>query len=179
METQARYTIVGLFTLAVVAAGRALVFWLHGFAAVDASAIYRIRFEAPVIGPRPGVAVLFNVAPRPNELKPLEEDNGRTVCPDSCRPNWWIVSRTPASRMSPRRWTASRPIFSFCWISDPSKSYSGRLQRRGSRFTPSGLPPTAKSRRNAVSPRRRPRQRSTVPQEQRRSTQRSRRSPAI
>jgi phospholipid/cholesterol/gamma-HCH transport system substrate-binding protein len=60
METQARYTLVGLFTLAVVAAGFALVFWLHGFAGVATSAIYRIRFEAPVIGLRPGVAVLFN-----------------------------------------------------------------------------------------------------------------------
>ena len=60
METQARYTIVGLFTLAVVAAGFALVFWLHGFAGVGATATYRIRFEAPVIGLRPGVAVLFN-----------------------------------------------------------------------------------------------------------------------
>jgi phospholipid/cholesterol/gamma-HCH transport system substrate-binding protein len=60
METQARYTVVGLFTLAVVASGFALVFWLHGFAGVGALAIYRIRFEAPVIGLRPGVAVLFN-----------------------------------------------------------------------------------------------------------------------
>jgi phospholipid/cholesterol/gamma-HCH transport system substrate-binding protein len=60
METQARYTIVGLFTLAVVGVGFALVFWLHAFVGVGASAIYRIRFEAPVIGLRPGVAVLFN-----------------------------------------------------------------------------------------------------------------------
>jgi phospholipid/cholesterol/gamma-HCH transport system substrate-binding protein len=60
METQARYTIVGLFTLAVVAAGFALDFSLHGFSGGGASAIYRIRFEAPVIGLRPGVAVLFN-----------------------------------------------------------------------------------------------------------------------
>ena len=60
METQARYTIVGLFTLLIVAAGFVFVYWLHGFAAAGALTQYRIRFEAPVIGLRPGVAVLFN-----------------------------------------------------------------------------------------------------------------------
>jgi phospholipid/cholesterol/gamma-HCH transport system substrate-binding protein len=60
METQARYTIVGLFTLVVAAAGFVFVYWLHGFAGAGALALYRIRFDAPVIGLRPGVAVLFN-----------------------------------------------------------------------------------------------------------------------
>ena len=60
METNARYTIVGLFTLLIVAAGFVFVYWLHGFADGGAVARYRIRFEAPVIGLRPGVAVLFN-----------------------------------------------------------------------------------------------------------------------
>jgi phospholipid/cholesterol/gamma-HCH transport system substrate-binding protein len=60
METQARYTIVGLFTLLIVAAGFVFVYWLHGFADASALTQYRIRFEAPVIGLRPGVAVLFN-----------------------------------------------------------------------------------------------------------------------
>jgi phospholipid/cholesterol/gamma-HCH transport system substrate-binding protein len=60
METQARYTIVGLFTLVIAAAGFVFVLWLKGFAGAGALAIYRIRFEAPVIGLRPGVAVLFN-----------------------------------------------------------------------------------------------------------------------
>jgi phospholipid/cholesterol/gamma-HCH transport system substrate-binding protein len=60
MEAQARYTLVGLFTLVVVAAGFAFVYWLHGFADIRTSAIYRLRFEAPVVGLRPGVAVLFN-----------------------------------------------------------------------------------------------------------------------
>jgi phospholipid/cholesterol/gamma-HCH transport system substrate-binding protein len=60
METKARYTIVGLFTLAVVFAGFGFIYWLHSFADPSASALYRIRFEAPVIGLKPGVAVLFN-----------------------------------------------------------------------------------------------------------------------
>jgi phospholipid/cholesterol/gamma-HCH transport system substrate-binding protein len=60
METQARYPIVGLFTLLIVAAGFLFVYWLHSFSNAGALAQYRIRFEAPVIGLRPGVAVLFN-----------------------------------------------------------------------------------------------------------------------
>jgi phospholipid/cholesterol/gamma-HCH transport system substrate-binding protein len=60
METQARYTIVGLFTLVIAAAGFVFVYWLHDFANGDGIARYRIRFDAPVIGLRPGVAVLFN-----------------------------------------------------------------------------------------------------------------------
>jgi phospholipid/cholesterol/gamma-HCH transport system substrate-binding protein len=60
METKARYTIVGLFTLVVVFAGFGFIYWLHGYTSPGGSAVYRIRFEAPVIGLRPGVAVLFN-----------------------------------------------------------------------------------------------------------------------
>ena len=60
MEAQARHILVGLFTLAVVVIGFGFVYWLHGFAEMRASTTYRIRFEAPVIGLRPGVAVLFN-----------------------------------------------------------------------------------------------------------------------
>ena len=44
METQARYTIVGLFTLVVAAAGFVFVLWLQGFAGAGALALYRIRF---------------------------------------------------------------------------------------------------------------------------------------
>jgi phospholipid/cholesterol/gamma-HCH transport system substrate-binding protein len=41
METQARYTIVGLFTLLIVAAGFVFVYWLHSFANAGALAQYR------------------------------------------------------------------------------------------------------------------------------------------
>lgn len=60
METHARHIIVGAFTILVVAAGFLFVFWLHGFSNGADLTLYRIRFEAPVIGLRPGVAVLFN-----------------------------------------------------------------------------------------------------------------------
>jgi phospholipid/cholesterol/gamma-HCH transport system substrate-binding protein len=60
METRARYIIVGFFTVAVVVAGFLFVYWLHGSAAGKTQNFYRIRFEAPAVGLRPGVAVLFN-----------------------------------------------------------------------------------------------------------------------
>ncbi|MBV8443005.1 MAG: membrane integrity-associated transporter subunit PqiC [Hyphomicrobiales bacterium] len=61
METNARYVIVGLFATIVAAAGFVFVYWLHttgGFTANQA--IYRVRFDTPVMGLRPGVPVLFN-----------------------------------------------------------------------------------------------------------------------
>ena len=60
METQARYVIVGFFTLLIAAAGFVFVYWLHGVGGGAAFALYRLRFDGPVIGLRPGVAVLFN-----------------------------------------------------------------------------------------------------------------------
>jgi phospholipid/cholesterol/gamma-HCH transport system substrate-binding protein len=60
METQARYIIVGVFTVLIAAAGFIFVYWLHGVAGSGGLALYRVRFDAPVIGLRPGVAVLFN-----------------------------------------------------------------------------------------------------------------------
>src|SRR5260370_34306033 len=60
METSARYFVVGLCTVVAVAAGFLFVYWLHSTGGVGKQAFYRVRFEAPVIGLRPGVAVLFN-----------------------------------------------------------------------------------------------------------------------
>lgn len=60
METQARYALIGLFTLAVIAAGFGFVYWLHHTGGLGERAIYRVRFETAVSGLRPGSAVLFN-----------------------------------------------------------------------------------------------------------------------
>jgi phospholipid/cholesterol/gamma-HCH transport system substrate-binding protein len=60
METQARYIIVGVFTVLAVAAGFLFVYWLHMTGGGAGQTLYSIRFEAPVIGLRPGVTVLFN-----------------------------------------------------------------------------------------------------------------------
>jgi phospholipid/cholesterol/gamma-HCH transport system substrate-binding protein len=61
METRARYLIVGLFVIVAFAAGLFFVYWLNTTGGIAAKqTIYRVRFDAPVIGLRPGVSVLFN-----------------------------------------------------------------------------------------------------------------------
>ncbi len=61
METNARYVIVGLFAAIVAAAGFIFIYWLHTTGGLTAKqAIYRVRFDAPVVGLRAGVPVLFN-----------------------------------------------------------------------------------------------------------------------
>jgi phospholipid/cholesterol/gamma-HCH transport system substrate-binding protein len=59
METQARYSLIGLFTLCVIAAAFAFVYWLRGGGFSDRET-YRIVFESPVTGVLPGSPVLFN-----------------------------------------------------------------------------------------------------------------------
>ena len=60
METQARYLWVGAFTLAVIAAGFAFVYWLYTGGGFRDRAVYEIRFDNPVSGLLTGSAVLFN-----------------------------------------------------------------------------------------------------------------------
>ena len=60
METRARYLLVGMFTMAVIAAGFVFVFWLHSAGALGDRAVYQVRFDSPVSGLRAGSAVLFN-----------------------------------------------------------------------------------------------------------------------
>lgn len=60
METRARYLAIGLFTLTVIAAGFAFVYWLYSGGGFRERAMYQIRFESPVSGLLVGSAVLFN-----------------------------------------------------------------------------------------------------------------------
>ena len=60
METRARYLAIGVFTLAVIAAGFAFVYWLYSGGGFGKRAVYQIRFESPVSGLLVGSAVLFN-----------------------------------------------------------------------------------------------------------------------
>jgi phospholipid/cholesterol/gamma-HCH transport system substrate-binding protein len=60
METHARYIAVGLFTVIVAVACFFFVYWLNSAAGRGAVTLYRVRFETPVIGLRPGLSVLFN-----------------------------------------------------------------------------------------------------------------------
>jgi phospholipid/cholesterol/gamma-HCH transport system substrate-binding protein len=60
METKARYALIGLFTLSVIAAGFGFVYWLQTTGGLGARAAYRIRFENSVSGLLVGSGVLFN-----------------------------------------------------------------------------------------------------------------------
>jgi phospholipid/cholesterol/gamma-HCH transport system substrate-binding protein len=60
MEIRARYTLIGTFTLAVIAAAFLFVYWLNGSGALRYGSRYQIRFENTVSGLLTGSAVLFN-----------------------------------------------------------------------------------------------------------------------
>jgi phospholipid/cholesterol/gamma-HCH transport system substrate-binding protein len=60
METRARYALIGLFMLAVIAAGFAFVYWLENTGGFMDRASYRIQFSSPVPGLLVGSAVNFN-----------------------------------------------------------------------------------------------------------------------
>ncbi|RTL72854.1 MAG: MCE family protein [Hyphomicrobiales bacterium] len=60
MEIRARYAQMGAFTLAVIAAGFAFVYWLNTASGLGKRDSYQVRFEAPVSGLLRGSAVLFN-----------------------------------------------------------------------------------------------------------------------
>jgi phospholipid/cholesterol/gamma-HCH transport system substrate-binding protein len=60
METRARYLAIGVFTLAVIAAGFAFVFWLYSGGGFRDRTEYRIRFDGQVSGLLVGSGVLFN-----------------------------------------------------------------------------------------------------------------------
>lgn len=60
METKANYTLIGLFTLAFVAAVFGFVYWFQHVDGGGDRAIYRIVFQSSVSGLRTGSAVLYN-----------------------------------------------------------------------------------------------------------------------
>lgn len=60
MEVRARYALIGLFTLGVIALGFLFVFWLHAGGGQGQRSSYRIRYDGPVSGLLKGSAVLFN-----------------------------------------------------------------------------------------------------------------------
>ena len=73
MEIRARYVQVGAFTLAVLVAGFAFVYWLNNAGALRNRAVYCVQFESSVSGLLKGSAVLFNGI-RVGEVTRLELD---------------------------------------------------------------------------------------------------------
>lgn len=60
MEIRARYVLVGLFSLAVIAAGFGFVYWLNNVGGLSERTSYQVRFESSVSGLLLGSAVQFN-----------------------------------------------------------------------------------------------------------------------
>lgn len=60
METRARYALIGLFMLAVIAASFGFVYWLENKGGFSQREVYQVRFEGSVSGLLVGSAVLFN-----------------------------------------------------------------------------------------------------------------------
>ena len=60
METRARYSLIGAFTLACILAGFGFVYWVKAAGGLGRQDVYAIRFEQPVSGLTEGANVLFN-----------------------------------------------------------------------------------------------------------------------
>lgn len=60
MEFNARYTLIGLFTLLVVAACFVFIYWLNTVGGLQQRDYYKIRFDTPVLGLSRGGRVLYN-----------------------------------------------------------------------------------------------------------------------
>ena len=71
METRARHVLIGLFTLAVTAAGFGFVYWLNTVGGLGARATYQVKYAKSVAGLLVGSPVLFN-GMRVGEVTALE-----------------------------------------------------------------------------------------------------------
>jgi phospholipid/cholesterol/gamma-HCH transport system substrate-binding protein len=60
METRANYTLIGVFTLAVVVGVFGFVYWFQNIGGTGERAFYRVQFDGSVSGLRTGASVLFN-----------------------------------------------------------------------------------------------------------------------
>src|SRR5215831_1361581 len=78
METRANYVLIGLFTLAVIAAAFGFVLWFQSLHTAKARSALRIVFEGPATGLRNGGNVNFNGI-RVGEVVSVKLDNPRRV----------------------------------------------------------------------------------------------------
>lgn len=96
METKARYSLIGFFTLCVVAAAFAFVYWLRGAGGFSERETYRVVFENPVTGVLPGSQVLFNGIPagQVTELRLNPDDPHQVIATLSLDPRTPIRADT-------------------------------------------------------------------------------------
>jgi phospholipid/cholesterol/gamma-HCH transport system substrate-binding protein len=78
METRANFVLIGLFTLAVIAAAFGFVLWFQNLHTTKARSPLRIVFEGPAAGLRNGGSVNFNGI-RVGEVMSVKLDNPRRV----------------------------------------------------------------------------------------------------
>ena len=76
MEIRARFFLIGLFTLAVIATGFGFVYWLNTAGGLGQRTLLTLRYDSPVAGLLKGSAVLFNGV-RVGEVTVLTLDPGK------------------------------------------------------------------------------------------------------
>jgi phospholipid/cholesterol/gamma-HCH transport system substrate-binding protein len=91
MEIRARYRLIGIFTLAVIAIAFTFIYWLNAAGGLARRTPYKITFSSPVAGLLSGSAVLFNGI-RVGEVTGLSLDPQN---PQSVTATVAIESRTP------------------------------------------------------------------------------------
>jgi phospholipid/cholesterol/gamma-HCH transport system substrate-binding protein len=94
MEVRARYTLMGLFAVAVIFFVFAFVYWLDAAGGIGKRSTYLVRFDGPVSGLLRGSAVLFNGV-RVGEVSSLKLDAAR---PQEVQVEIVIDQATPVRR---------------------------------------------------------------------------------
>ena len=132
METRARYTLIGAFMLAVIAASFAFVYWLENQGGFGERTSYRLRFDSSVSGLQSGSAVLFNGI-RVGEVTGLGLDPDH---PDQVIAAIGVVRacRSAATRSSNRirridggpRWLSPAAMLASAWRQRPASCRSHR-----------------------------------------------------
>lgn len=98
METRANYVIIGAFTLAVIAAGFAFVWWFNGSASRGPRSLYDVVFSGPVSGLQTGSSVTFNGIPvgEVTALRLDDKDPRKVVATVAVQPSTPVKSDTRA-----------------------------------------------------------------------------------